>query len=163
MDQLYNLPSENEEEYEKWILENMKNFIQMFIETSDDPKRDLKWLMNWIGGDCYDELIGKKEKSVCQERKNFLEKTFSQKQESSPFTDITQLSSTKPGMLTVQSIDHKNRNKWKAKRFDYDSKLDEDKKITIQDYINKIVKHDKKYKNYYVLSKPYDNPLSDEE
>jgi hypothetical protein len=172
-EELWNFIVDNPREYEKWIRQNMKDFVQLFIWTSKNPERDYNWLLNWIGKDCYEAFIGKKNKPECQKRKAFLESKYKSKGESKPFYSgqestnellnkkipfISRLSSTVPGDITIQWIDETKSPR--ARRFNYETQKS-DSGQNIQDLIDEILKTKNlvevdEYKNYYDVPQPYE-------
>jgi hypothetical protein len=182
---LYDFYPDNVKQYREWIKQNMKAFVEAFILTSDDPERNYKWLMNWIGKDCYDHFIGKKSIPECQKRKDFLLAKYVDQNESLPFYNgeesskrlqnneipfISRLSSTTPGEVTIQWYDDETESN-PARRFNpYTGKATDNRfqGQDIQEYIDDIVekrgpklkkkKSRQQYKNYYsdVNIQPYE-------
>lgn len=178
---------ENESEYRQLLVNELKNFVDKYIvneKNNQKKERNFRWLMNWIGKNCYDEL-SKKQSGECLKRKHWIESKYTEKEESLPFLDVNEtieylqnndkpfvsrFSSTIPGEITIQYVDPIKRNS-PAKRFNYYSEKSV-KDETIQDYIKTIIDtineqklklnqrpiNQKKYENYY--SSPKKNTTS---
>jgi hypothetical protein len=168
---------DNQDEYTLLLYKELKNFVQKYIENESSEerrKRNWRWLMNWIGKNCYPELNQKKS-GECLKRKNWIESAYTEKDESLPFLDsnetinylrlhedpfVSRFSSTIPGEITIQYIDEKKDNP--AKRFNYLTQKTKGGE-NLQDFLNMILdmkneenirknkkKIDKKvYENYY--------------
>jgi hypothetical protein len=180
---------ENESEYRHLLEIELKNFVDKYIvneKNTQKQERNYRWLMNWIGKNCYEEL-SKKQSGECLKRKHWIESKYTEKEESLPFLDVNEtieylknndkpfvsrFSSTIPGEITIQYLDPMRRqHSPTAKRFNYYTEKSV-KDETIQEYIKTIIDsinqqkiklnqrpiNEKIYENYY--SSPKKNTTS---
>jgi len=145
---------DNEDEYTLLLYKELKDFVKKYIENESNEerrKRNWRWLMNWIGKNCYPELKQKKI-GECLKRKNWIQSAYTEKEESLPFLDsnetvdylrghedpfVSRFSSTIPGEITIQYINDKLNNS-PAKRFNYHTqKSDKDERL--EDFLNMIL------------------------
>lgn len=172
---LYEDIPDNYEDYKKWINENMKNFIELFMKNTMNPKKDYVWLMNWIGKDCYVNFIEDKVDEECFRRKKFLMEQYVNKTESRPFFDseqsnllleeneepfVSRFSSTVPGDLTIQWWNDESKEA-QARRFKYDTLEASDSKFNkqkIQEYVDYIEAKKAKFLKPKIIKRSTNQP-----
>jgi hypothetical protein len=137
-------------------------------------QKNLAWLLNWIGKDCYKHLTNttpSSKKKECNDRKNFIKDQYAKKEETKPFFDefeskdylienkdkpdgafVSRLSSRIPGEITIQHYDETTKRS-RGKRFNYktqrtnaDSMYPEGQ--LIDDHLKKLIEG----KNQYIQS-----------
>lgn len=179
---LYDIKPDDYEKYAEMIMRDLDFFITEHIQkemTMRKRQKNLAWLLNWIGQDCYQHLINPKDspkKKECEDRRDFIRDKYANKKETKPFLDIgessaylsenknnpdaafvSRLSSTIPGELTIQHIEE-DKNEALARRFNYKTQRSSPTKNNpneefIDDYLKNLIQRKNEYIQKHNLQK----------
>jgi hypothetical protein len=165
---LYDIEPDDYEPYAQMIMRDLDEFVLEHIQNERDMKKrqkNLAWLLNWIGKDCYQHLSNPKyssKKKECLERKEFIKDKYANKKETKPFLSleessnyllnnlrnpdgafVSRLSSRVPGELTIQHYNEEDGGQ-KAQRFDYKTQKNA-KGESIDDYLKTLIEKKNEY------------------
>ena len=165
---LYDIEPDNYEAYAQMIMSDLDEFVYEHIQKEKNMnkrQKNLAWLLNWIGKDCYDYLKNpgtSPKKKECEDRKNFIRDQYAKKEETKPFLDtdesteylmdnqfnpdaafVSRLSSTAPGELTIQYINDEKKAPF-AQRFNYKT-LKRSNGESIDDFLRNLLKEKNEY------------------
>lgn len=185
---LYDIKPDDYEKYAQMIMRDLEFFITEHIQKEMNMKKrqkNLAWLLNWIGQDCYQHLNSPKsspKKKECEDRRDFIRDKYANKKETKPFLDIdesslyllenknnpdgafvSRLSSSVPGDLTIQHIEEAT-NEALARRFDYKTQRSRPTSTnpnveSIDDYLKNLIQRKNEYIEKHNLQKK--RPLYD--
>jgi hypothetical protein len=159
---LYDVEPDNYEPYAEMIMRDLDDFYNEHILNEMNMKKrqkNLAWLLNWIGNDCYEHLSNPKDspkKKECMDRKDFIKEKYAKKKETKPFLDleessqylldnlrnpdgafVSRLSSRVPGELTIQYYDEGTKSP-NAQRFNYKTQKNT-QGTSIDDYLQMLI------------------------
>lgn len=166
---LYEIKPDDYEKYAEMIMKDLDDFVYLHIQNETNMKKrqkNLAWLLNWIGKDCYDHLVhptSTEKTKECKDRKDFIKEQYTKKEETKPFLDqkesgqylkdhvkdpdgafVSRLSSTVPGELTIQHYDDQTGEQ-KARRFNYKTQRSSQTGESIDDYLKNLLEKKNEY------------------